>query len=154
MTSVLDRTIEERFETLGRLVPLSIRVPLSDVAVPYSERDIFSNDYLSLTTNSQLRCQFLAQLVSQNIPLGSTGSRLFTGNTARPLDFEARMKKFFGGAAALVCNSGYEANNAFFSAVPEKLDVTIYDSLSTHQSWMELPPPLPARMFILSSITT
>jgi 8-amino-7-oxononanoate synthase len=129
MPTALDCAIGERFKTLGQFVPLSIRVPLADVAVPTASPDLFSNDYLSLTTNEQLKHLFLSRLLEERIPFGSTGSRLLTGNTTMHLEFEARMAKFFGGQAALLCNSGYEANTAFFSAIPAKQDIIFYDSL-------------------------
>ncbi|EIM91635.1 aminotransferase [Stereum hirsutum FP-91666 SS1] len=94
---------------------------------PSSAPDLFSNDYLSLSTDSLLRDAFLNRISQTPLLFGSTGSRLLNGNKSVHIDFELRMKKFFGSPAALLCNSGYEANTAFFSAIPQSSDVIVFD---------------------------
>lgn len=81
--------------------------------------DFWSNDYLGLAR---------APLAYPGCS-GSTGSRLISGNTALIQMAESRIARFFGSEAALVFNSGYDANLGFFSAVPQKGDTVLYDEL-------------------------
>ncbi len=81
--------------------------------------DFFSNDYLGLSKKT----------ASINELSGGTGSRLISGTTARILEAESRMAKFFGADAALHFNSGYDANVGFFSAVPQRGDTIVFDEL-------------------------
>lgn len=91
-----------------------------------------SNDYLSLTTSPALRSLFLQRLhqspSEQNI-LGSTGSRLLSGSTSQHTALERRFAQFFDSPAALLFNSGWDANVSFFATVPQPGDWVIYDEL-------------------------
>ena len=60
---------------------------------------------------------------------GSSGSRLLSGNHALFAFAEAELAKFYNAADALIFNSGYDANVGFFSAVPQRGDVILYDEL-------------------------
>ena len=40
---------------------------------------------------------------------------------------ESRLERFFGAEKALLFNSGFDANVAFFSAIPQPGDVVLYD---------------------------
>lgn len=80
--------------------------------------DFWSNDYLGL--GKQL----------QTIELSSgTGSRLISGNSQTIESVEGFLAQHFQSEAALVFNSGYDANLGLFSAVPQKGDTIIYDEL-------------------------
>ncbi len=80
--------------------------------------DFCSNNYLGLhSTEEHLNCQFPA-----------TGSRLISGTTATSLECEKLLAEHFGSEAALFFNSGYTANLGFFSCVPQKGDVVLYDA--------------------------
>jgi 8-amino-7-oxononanoate synthase len=81
--------------------------------------DFFSNDYLGFSQNS-------VPVVHQG---GSTGSRLLSGNSREAEQAEATLADFFGTPAALVFNSGYDANLGFFSSVPQRGDTVLYDAL-------------------------
>ncbi|KAJ3911584.1 aminotransferase [Lentinula edodes] len=96
---------------------------------PLSAPDFFSNDYLSLTTNPHLRRHYLDDLACSPLIYGAGSARLIKGNTSLHVDFENRMKEFFGFPAALLFNSGYQANVAFFSTIPQAGDVIIFDTL-------------------------
>lgn len=89
--------------------------------------DFSSNDYLGLSTHPDFQLE-LEQNV-RNLPLGSTGSRLLTGNTQQHQDLENQLAMFFHSEAALLFNSGYQANLALFSAIPQKGDSIFYDQL-------------------------
>ena len=96
---------------------------------PLSAPDLFSNDYLSLMNNPALRAATLKRISEAPLVLGSGGSRVLNGNTAAHVAFESRMKDFFGAPAALLCNSGYDANVAFWKSIPQEGDAVIFDEL-------------------------
>ena len=84
--------------------------------------DFYSNDYLGLSRNLKAESQKFDRL-------GSTGSRLISGNSMEAENCESFLSEFFQSKAALVFNSGYNANIGLFSSVPQKGDTVIYDSL-------------------------
>ncbi|KAM5544660.1 hypothetical protein V8D89_001558 [Ganoderma adspersum] len=96
---------------------------------PLSAPDLFSNDYLSLAHDPSLRAAALKKLSEADLLMGSGGSRGMNGNTMAHVDFEARMRDFFSAPAALLCNSGYDANVAFWRAVPQPGDAIVFDEL-------------------------
>ena len=96
---------------------------------PLSAPDVFSNDYLSLTVDPSLRAAALKRLSETDHILGSSGARVLHGNTSVHVDFESRMRDFFGAPAALLCNSGFDANVAFWRSIPQRGDVIIIDEL-------------------------
>ena len=88
--------------------------------------DFNSNDYLSLSSSHILRNRYLTKLADAPDILGSGGSRLLVNGQAHST-LEARLSKFFGSEAALLFNSGFDANVGFFSCVPQPGDVIVYD---------------------------
>ncbi|KAG6811655.1 hypothetical protein H0H92_006417 [Tricholoma furcatifolium] len=88
--------------------------------------DFNSNDYLSLSTSTRLRKHFLSKLTASPDILGSGGSRLLVNGTTHS-SFEERLRNFFGAEAALLFNSGFDANAGFFACVPQPGDAIIYD---------------------------
>ena len=95
-----------------------------------SEVDFFSNDYLGFSRSVIISEN--AQKLIKNLELlnGSTGSRLLSGNHSLFKELEDLLCHFHEAEAALVFNSGYDANIGFFSVVPQKHDVIFYDELS------------------------
>ena len=100
--------------------------------------DFSSNDYLGLARSSKL-----VKLVSEECTvqlghlngLGSTGSRLLTGNSAYAENLEDRIAKFHGHEAGLLFNCGYMANVGLLSAIAGPEDTIIFDTrvhASTH----------------------
>lgn len=79
--------------------------------------DLVSNDYLGLK-NVQFNDV-------ENV--ASTGSRLISGNSSVAQNAESDLASFFGWESGLCFNSGYDANLAIFSALPQKGDVVLYD---------------------------
>jgi 8-amino-7-oxononanoate synthase len=80
--------------------------------------DFWSNDYLGFGRNSK------------SIPVQSgSGSRLISGNSKRIEEVESFLANHFKSEAALIFNSGYDANLGFFSSVPQKGDTILYDEL-------------------------
>lgn len=93
------------------------------------QTDFSSNDFLSLSKNTQLKDAFVAEIKSTQLPLGSGGSRLLDGNSAYAEALEHDIAKFHGAEAGLLWNSGFDANAGFFSCVPQPGDVIIFDEL-------------------------
>jgi 8-amino-7-oxononanoate synthase len=92
--------------------------------------DFCSNDYLGFARNP-----LLAQLAERLMPddpqriNGSGGSRLIRGNSAYAEKMEQQIACFHHAEAALLFNSGYDANLGFFSSVPQRTDTVLYDRL-------------------------
>jgi len=93
-----------------------------------AEVDFSSNDYLGLAASETLfetTHHFLKEKgIAQN---GATGSRLLTGNHKLYDELEDFLAKLHEADSALVFNSGYDANMGFFSSVPQKGDIVLYD---------------------------
>ncbi|KAI0290341.1 pyridoxal phosphate-dependent transferase [Russula brevipes] len=89
--------------------------------------DFSSNDYLSLATSPLLRDRVLSALNAAPAILGSGGSRLLVYNRAHA-ELEARLASTFHAPAALLFNSGFDANAGFFSCVPQHGDALLYDA--------------------------
>ncbi|KYK58519.1 aminotransferase [Drechmeria coniospora] len=92
--------------------------------------DFSSNDYLSLSTDADIRRAYLSRLRSPSFSLGSGGSRLLDGNTGLAESLEASIAAFHGAPAGLLFNSGFEANVGLFGCcAPRPGDVMVYDEL-------------------------
>ncbi|MGX1928383.1 aminotransferase class I/II-fold pyridoxal phosphate-dependent enzyme [Flagellimonas sp. 2504JD4-2] len=92
--------------------------------------DFSSNDYLGLTKNPSLADAIAKLLDAHSLnPYGSSGSRLLTGNHVLYKELEDFLSDYHNAEAALVFNSGYDANIGFFSSVPRRGDIIFYDEL-------------------------
>lgn len=92
--------------------------------------DFFSNDYLGFARSRQLFDQTHDLLAAAGIRAnGATGSRLISGNHPLYREAETMIAKFHDSPSALLFNSGYDANLGFFSSVPQRADVILYDEL-------------------------
>jgi len=87
--------------------------------------DFCSNDYLGIVKN-----KLAENSIQTNLPHGSTGSRLLSGNYSLIEETENFIASFHEAAAGLIFNSGYDANTGLLSCVPQKGDAIIYDQLS------------------------
>ncbi|KUJ19145.1 PLP-dependent transferase [Mollisia scopiformis] len=97
---------------------------------PPSSKDFSSNDFLSLSTSPLLRSHFLTELSSHpNFRLGSSGSRLLDGNSTYAEELESFIANFHKCEAALLFNSGFDANEGFFASVPQDGDVVVWDEM-------------------------
>lgn len=143
MTSALKRRAQK---SSLRNLSLPSTIQTSSGLIPI---DFSSNDFLSLSTSPLLHNEYLSLLHTHLSPpssqdgsptsssnsnpptLGSTGSRLLTGNSPLALDLESQISQFhrspYLGQGALLFNSGFDANSAFFACVPQKEDVVVYD---------------------------
>lgn len=103
---------------------------LRKLPIPSSGIDFSSNDYLGFAKNEQIFNKTHQYLVDNNIKVnGATGSRLISGNHNLYSITENFIANFHQSEAALIFNSGYDANVGFFSAVPQRNDIILYDEL-------------------------
>lgn len=92
--------------------------------------DFTSNDYIGFSTSSAIFQDTHQFLVDINcVQNGATGSRLLSGNHIVYPQAEDYIAQFHHAEAALIFNSGYDANVGFFSSVPQKGDLILYDEL-------------------------
>jgi len=96
-----------------------------ELRLPEGKVDLCSNDYLGIARNGLLERGEPGPLAH-----GSGGSRLLAGNYALIEAVERQLADFHGGQAALIYNSGYDANVGLLSCVPQRGDVVLYDALS------------------------
>lgn len=92
--------------------------------------DFSSNDYLGFARSESIFNQTHQYLLENNIKInGATGSRLISGNHNLYSITEDHIANFHQSESALIFNSGYDANVGFFSSVPQRNDIIIYDEL-------------------------
>ena len=91
--------------------------------------DLCSNDYLGLATDSRLK-QAVAEALARGSAVGSTGSRLLSGNSREWEDLESEFASFAGTEAALYFGAGYSANIGLFTSVLKPGDIVFSDALN------------------------
>lgn len=102
---------------------------LRALTVPKGLIDFCSNDYLGLARNEAFQ-DAIAQLVKdKSLSHGSTGSRLLSGNYAFIEETEKKIAAFHQTEAALVFNSGFDANLGLISCMAGRDEVILYDNL-------------------------
>jgi 8-amino-7-oxononanoate synthase len=98
---------------------------LRSLRLPGIEADYFSNDYLGLVKNKLIE----GHINEERFMHGSTGSRLLAGNYKLIEETEKEIASFHQTEAALIFNSGFDANLGLLSCVALKGDVIFYDQL-------------------------
>lgn len=114
-----------RLEEMGRLRRLA----------PRDGVDFASNDYLGLATSGIL-ADAARDALDRGVPAGSGGSRLLRGNCPEHEALEEEAAAFFGAESALFFSTGYAANSALISTLPQRGDLILHDELvhaSTHE---------------------
>lgn len=92
--------------------------------------DFASNDYIGFSKSESIFTETHNYLVENKIiKNGATGSRLISGNHKLYTETEKYIAQFHQSETALIFNSGYDANVGFFSSVPQKNDLILYDEL-------------------------
>ncbi|PHR70723.1 MAG: 8-amino-7-oxononanoate synthase [Lutibacter sp.] len=92
--------------------------------------DFSSNDYLGLSKSKAIFQKTHQYLIDTNLQQnGATGSRLLSGNHQLYEDVESQLCDFYNSESATIFNSGYDANIGFFSSVPQRGDIILYDTL-------------------------
>ncbi len=79
--------------------------------------DFFSNDYLGLSQKN----------IFLNSPQSKGSSRLIAGTTNNHLIAEKEFAKHFRADCSLFFNSGYSANIGFFSSIPTRDSIVLFD---------------------------
>lgn len=89
--------------------------------------DFCSNDYLGFARSDELK----RMIDSDSIPssIGSTGSRLISGNSEYVEDLERSISSYHNAESGLIYNSGYDANVGLFSCIAKRDDTILYDEL-------------------------
>ena len=90
--------------------------------------DFSSNDYLGLANCDALRKAAL-DAINTGVALGSGGSRLLRGNCFEHELLESAAAQFFGSESALFFATGFAANMAILSTLPQRGDLVLYDEL-------------------------
>lgn len=129
----LDR--REREGTLRSLMPLPTSSSSSNSTPPKPSAsitslpiiDFSSNDYLGFARcreqNRRVECAYNKFMTSNNISLlGATGSRLLSGDSNLARSLEAKLAHIHNRQAALLFNSGYDANLSVLSSLPYRDD--------------------------------
>jgi 8-amino-7-oxononanoate synthase len=86
-----------------------------------------SNDYLGLASDPRLK-QALLDAVAQAAAVGSTGSRLLSGNAREWEETESQFADFAGTEAALYFGSGYAANLGLLTSILGPGDIVFSDA--------------------------
>jgi 8-amino-7-oxononanoate synthase len=103
---------------------------LRKLSLPNDLKDFASNDYVGFSKNKAIFEETHQFLIDNNcIQNGATGSRLLSGNHKVYQEAENCIANFHQSESSLIFNSGYDANLGFFSAVPQKGDLILYDEL-------------------------
>lgn len=91
--------------------------------------DFTSNDYLGLSRSKELQ-DLISNLAKEQTGNGATGSRLLSGNSAYTEKVETMLAQVLGAERVLIFNSGYTANLAVLSSLPQRGDTILYDDLA------------------------
>lgn len=97
--------------------------------LPVNLVDFCSNDYLGFARSTRVRARAAAIISSVGHLSGSTGSRSISGNTAFAEKLEGDLADIHNAEAALLFNSGYNANVGLFACVARRGDTIITDEL-------------------------
>jgi 8-amino-7-oxononanoate synthase len=90
--------------------------------------DFASNDYLGFSKAKVIFDDAHAYMLQHGVHInGAAGSRLISGNHRLYDVAEEYLCSYHQSESALIFNSGYDANIGFFSSVPQKGDVVLYD---------------------------
>ncbi|KAJ5484874.1 hypothetical protein N7539_004862 [Penicillium diatomitis] len=126
--------------------------------LPGTAVDFSSNDFLSLSTSPAFRNRYLSHLNSapESFPFASGGSRLLDGNSAYAEELERFVAEFHDAPAALLFNSGYDANIGVLASIPQPGDLVLYDELvhASAREGMRLSRASARKMFSHSSPTS
>jgi 8-amino-7-oxononanoate synthase len=92
--------------------------------------DFTSNDYLGFARSKELKKRISeAEKIFSETGVGSTGSRLLTGNSKLAERVEQQIAAFHGSETALIFNSGYDANVGLYSSLGRIAKYIVYDEL-------------------------
>ncbi len=137
--SPLQESIDSRLQTIRQQGQFRQVIPLNHAdrgCITIDGKDYLNlagNDYLGLATSRELHRVFFANLNQETMlssyGMGSTASRLMTGNTNPYAALEQHLRELYNTEAALVFNSGYHINIGILPALAEKKDLILADKL-------------------------
>ncbi|KAL2206904.1 PLP-dependent transferase [Sarocladium strictum] len=91
--------------------------------------DFGSNDTLSISSGV-LRLALLDEIrQNPDFTVGATGSCILDGTTQYLVDLEASLAKYHHAVDAMYFNSGFEANVAIWTTLPQPGDIIVHDEL-------------------------
>ncbi|WP_027000917.1 aminotransferase class I/II-fold pyridoxal phosphate-dependent enzyme [Eisenibacter elegans] len=92
--------------------------------------DFCSNDYLGFARHQGFweAVHDTWRSLEGGVRGGATGSRLISGNHPYLMDLEAQLADWAGTEAALLFNSGYQANVAVLATLPQRGDTLLCDA--------------------------
>jgi 8-amino-7-oxononanoate synthase len=117
------RKSEHRFRALS-----DIDAGLSSVNIRFEGDEYInfsSNDYLGLSTHPELIKR--SNEFAVNFGVGSGASRLVTGNLNIHIELEEKLAKTFRSEAAILFNSGFQANTSILPAVADRNSLILAD---------------------------
>lgn len=123
---------EDRFRTLYPL-----QQDLDAVTVKREGRTLInfsSNDYLGLSKHPDLIKR--ARQYAEKYGVGATASRLISGTFSIHQELEQKLASTFGREAALVFNSGFQANSTIIGSITDRNSLVLADKLS-HNSLLQ-----------------
>jgi 7-keto-8-aminopelargonate synthetase-like enzyme len=122
--------LKERKETglMRTLKPVSVRQGINIRINQKEYFDFSSNDYLGLASHPKLIAA--AKNALDKFGSASFASRLLSGDLELHHQLEEKVAAFKNKEAALVFNSGYQANIGIISALAKKGDVIFSDRLN------------------------
>jgi 8-amino-7-oxononanoate synthase len=124
MTAVLEKFLRNKLEqkrSVGAFRSLSTE---------NNRIDFTSNDYLGLARSEELFQDIQRKVVELPHRSGSTGSRLLAGNHSYTEQVENTLAGLFKTEGCLLFNSGYTANLAVLSSIPQRGDTILLDELA------------------------
>ncbi|EPS45957.1 hypothetical protein H072_20 [Dactylellina haptotyla CBS 200.50] len=93
--------------------------------------DFASNDTLSIARDPRVANVYKDAIAKLAVsPLGATGSRGTSGNTPFHQELERRLALFHNSEAAVLFNSGYDANLTLWQTLPQPGDAIVYDEFA------------------------
>ncbi len=90
-------------------------------------KNFASNDYLGISTKTELREEFLKKNKSL---MSSASARLLTGSSIEYKELEKTVSSLFNKESALIFNTGYQANLGVISALINRGDIVFSDKLN------------------------
>ena len=128
MNSISEELEKLKFKNQLRQIPNIYSKSDGKIVVDGAEYLNFaSNDYLGISTKETLREEFLKHNHSL---MSSASARLLTGSSPEYKDLEKTIAQMFKKEAALIFNTGYQANLGVISAIIGKGDAIFSDKLN------------------------
>ena len=129
MSDVQDRALERRIARELDSLREQAQFRSLEILDGAAGLNLCSNDYLGLSTDPRLK-QAVIDAVTRAEQVGSTGSRLLSGNSREWEEIESEFAAFAGTEAALYFGSGYAANIGLLSSLLRPGDTVFSDALN------------------------